>query len=70
MALSGKRVLVTGASGVVAFPVAVELAKHNEVYVVARFSDIEQSRRLRKCRRPTDRVRPGQSRPVTVAGSG
>ena len=46
MALSGKRVLVTGASGVVAFPVAVELAKHNEVYAVARFSDIEQSRRL------------------------
>lgn len=46
MALSGKRVLVTGASGVVAFPVAVELAKANEVYAVARFSDAQQSRSL------------------------
>ena len=44
--LSGRRVLVTGASGVVAFPVAVELAKTNEVYAVARFSDPEQSRSL------------------------
>jgi UDP-glucuronate 4-epimerase len=39
---SGRRVLVTGASGVVAFPVAVELAKSNEVFAVARFSDPEQ----------------------------
>jgi UDP-glucuronate 4-epimerase len=46
MSLSGKRVLVTGASGVVAFPVAVELAKNNEVYAVARFSDTGQSRGL------------------------
>ena len=45
-ALSGRRVLVTGASGVVAFPVVVELAKANEVYAVARFSDPEQSRML------------------------
>jgi nucleoside-diphosphate-sugar epimerase len=44
--LSGRRVLVTGASGVVAFPVAVELAESNEVYAVARFSDPEQRRRL------------------------
>lgn len=44
--LSGKRVLVTGASGVVAFPVAVELAKANEVFAVARFSDPDQSRML------------------------
>jgi len=42
--LSGKRVLVTGASGLVALPVAVELAKSNEVYAVARFSDPEQKR--------------------------
>jgi UDP-glucuronate 4-epimerase len=35
--LSGRRVLVTGASGVVAYPVAVELAKANEVFAVARF---------------------------------
>lgn len=42
--LSGKRVLVTGASGLVALPVAVELAKHNEVFAVARFSDPAQQR--------------------------
>ncbi|MCB2061417.1 MAG: NAD(P)-dependent oxidoreductase, partial [Novosphingobium sp.] len=44
--LSGRRVLVTGASGLVAFPVAAELAKNNEVYAVARFSDPEQKRML------------------------
>ena len=44
--LSGRRVLVTGASGVVAFPVAKELAKANEVYAVARFSDPAQKRML------------------------
>ena len=44
--LSGKRVLVTGASGLVALPVAVELAKSNEVYAVARYSDPEQRRIL------------------------
>jgi nucleoside-diphosphate-sugar epimerase len=44
--LSGRRVLVTGASGLVAFPVARELAKSNEVYAVARFSDPEQKRML------------------------
>ena len=44
--LSGKRILVTGASGLVAFPVAVELAKSNEVHAVARFSNAEQQRKL------------------------
>lgn len=44
--LSGRRVLITGASGLVAFPVAVEAAKTNEVYAVARFSDPEQKRLL------------------------
>lgn len=42
--LSGKRVLVTGASGLVAFPVAAELAKSNDVYALARWSDAEQQR--------------------------
>jgi nucleoside-diphosphate-sugar epimerase len=46
--LTGKRVLVTGASGVVAYPVAAELAKHNEVFAVARFSDPEQRRGLQE----------------------
>lgn len=44
--MSGRRVLVTGASGLVAFPVARELAKSNEVYAVARFSDPAQKRLL------------------------
>jgi len=44
--LSGRRVLITGASGLVAFPVAVELAKSNDVYAVARFSNPEQKRKL------------------------
>ncbi len=44
--LSGRRVLVTGASGLVALPVAVELAKSNEVYAVARFSNPGQKRLL------------------------
>ena len=44
--LSGRRVLITGASGVVAYPVAVKLAEANEVFAVARFSDPEQSRSL------------------------
>jgi len=44
--LSGKHVLITGASGLVAFPVAIELAKHNQVHAVARFSDPEQKRQL------------------------
>jgi UDP-glucuronate 4-epimerase len=44
--LSGRRILVTGASGLVALPVAIELAKSNEVYAVARFSDPKQKRML------------------------
>ena len=46
--LSGRRVLVTGASGVVAFPVAAELAKNNDVYAVARFSDPHQQELLER----------------------
>jgi UDP-glucuronate 4-epimerase len=42
--LRGRRILVTGASGLVALPVAVELAKNNEVHAVARYSDPEQKR--------------------------
>jgi nucleoside-diphosphate-sugar epimerase len=40
--LKGRRILVTGASGLMAFPVATELAKNNEVYGAARFSDPSQ----------------------------
>jgi nucleoside-diphosphate-sugar epimerase len=44
--LSNRRVLVTGASGLVAFPVAMALAKTNDVYALARFSNPEQKRLL------------------------
>lgn len=44
--LAGKRVLVTGASGLVAFPVAAKLAENNEVFALARFSDPEQRRMI------------------------
>ena len=36
--------MVTGASGLVALPVAVELAKNNEVFAVARWSDPAQKK--------------------------
>ncbi|MGO4442100.1 NAD-dependent epimerase/dehydratase family protein [Mycobacterium sp. 2YAF39] len=44
--LSGKRILVTGVSGVVAFPVACALAESNEVFGAARFSDPVQKQIL------------------------
>jgi nucleoside-diphosphate-sugar epimerase len=44
--LSGRKVLVTGASGVVAFPVAAELAKNNEVFALARWSDQAEKRKM------------------------
>ena len=44
--LSGRRALVTGASGLVAFPVAMALAKTNDVYALARFSNPGQKRLL------------------------
>ncbi len=39
--LSGKKILVTGATGQVAMPVIAELAKDNEVFAMARFSNPE-----------------------------
>jgi nucleoside-diphosphate-sugar epimerase len=44
--LSGKKVLVTGASGLVAFPVAAELAKDNEVFALARWSNPDEKRKI------------------------
>jgi nucleoside-diphosphate-sugar epimerase len=37
--IEGKRILVTGPAGQIAFPLAARLAKQNEVFGVARFSD-------------------------------
>jgi len=46
MTLSGARVLVTGATGQVALPVAIALAKQNDVIAVARFKDEAKRARL------------------------
>lgn len=35
--LNGQKILITGASGVVGLPIASELARHNEVWAIARF---------------------------------
>jgi UDP-glucuronate 4-epimerase len=46
MTLQGETVVVTGATGQVGFPVAVALAKENEVVAPARFSDPSAKERL------------------------
>jgi UDP-glucuronate 4-epimerase len=46
MTLQGETIVVTGATGQVGFPVAVGLAKENEVVATARFSDPAQRERL------------------------
>jgi nucleoside-diphosphate-sugar epimerase len=48
MSLQGKKIVVTGATGQVGFPVAVALAKDNEVVAPARFSDPAARERLEK----------------------
>ncbi|OCC23777.1 epimerase [Croceicoccus estronivorus] len=37
--MEGRKILITGPAGQIAFPMARELAKHNEVWGIARFSD-------------------------------
>jgi nucleoside-diphosphate-sugar epimerase len=44
--LKGKKILVSGASGFVGFPLALELAKSNEVHGIARFRDGSMRRTL------------------------
>jgi len=46
VALSGQRVLVTGATGQIGLPLACFLALENEVWAAARFTDTEARRRL------------------------
>jgi UDP-glucuronate 4-epimerase len=46
--LTGKRILITGATGMVAHPVAVELARTNTVFAGARFSNPKARGRLDK----------------------
>jgi UDP-glucuronate 4-epimerase len=40
-ALTGRKIVITGVTGQVARPLAVALARHNEVYGAARFSDAD-----------------------------
>jgi nucleoside-diphosphate-sugar epimerase len=44
--LSGERILLTGPAGQIAFPLAAYLARENEVWGIARFSDPEARRRV------------------------
>ena len=44
--LKNEKILITGPASQVAFPIARELAQHNEVYGLARFSDAGQRARL------------------------
>jgi nucleoside-diphosphate-sugar epimerase len=37
--LRGQKILVTGPAGRIAFPLAARLARHNEVWGIARFGD-------------------------------
>ena len=43
--IEGKRILVTGPAGQIAFPLSARLAKDNEVFGVARFSDVATRQR-------------------------
>ena len=44
--LKNEKILITGPTGQIAFPVAVELAKDNEVWGIARFKDESKRQRL------------------------
>ena len=47
-ALSGEKVLITGATGQVALPVALALAADNELWAIARFSDAGRASHSRR----------------------
>ncbi|MGI9295380.1 MAG: NAD-dependent epimerase/dehydratase family protein [Pseudomonadales bacterium] len=44
--LNGKKILITGPSGQVALPVVEQLAQHNDVYAIARFSNPDDQQRI------------------------
>jgi nucleoside-diphosphate-sugar epimerase len=46
--LSGEKILVTGAAGIVGFPLAAYLARDNEVWGLARFTDKNAPARLKR----------------------
>ena len=47
-ALSGAKILVTGPAGQIAFPLAERLARDNDVWGIARFSDASSRERCEK----------------------
>ena len=48
MAMKGKKILITGPTGQVAYPTTLALARDNEVWGAARFSDPEKREALEK----------------------
>lgn len=46
--LRNEKILLTGLTGQIGFPLAVELAKHNEVWGIARFSDPAKQQEIEK----------------------
>ena len=46
--MRGKKLLITGPAGQIAFPLAEELAQHNEVWGIARFSEPGSQERCEK----------------------
>jgi nucleoside-diphosphate-sugar epimerase len=60
-ALKNEKILITGPTGQIAFPMAVELAKDNEVWGIARFRDESKRQRLESLgikTRPVDLANP------------
>ena len=60
-ALKDEKILITGPTGQIAFPMAAELAKNNEVWGIARFKDQSKRERLEALRittRAVDLVNP------------
>ena len=53
MVVKGKKILVTGASGFVGLPLALDLAKTNKVHGIARFRDDSVRRILEDARMKT-----------------
>lgn len=46
--IRGKKILITGASGQIAFPLSMRLAEHNEVWGIARFSEASRREELER----------------------
>ena len=67
MTLRDARILVTGATGQVAFPVALALAGDNDVVAVARFSDGAKRARLEAAGVECVAVDLARGSPVSVA---